>query len=116
MLVLAVNDDPQALRYVRDILAPAGYRPVVTRDPQEALRQVEEEQPQLALLDMMLPDGDGVELIQAILEIADVPVIFIPGYGREELIARACYHGAVDYVVKPFSPTKQAANAGRVLT
>ena len=107
--VLAVDDDPQALRYVRDTLTVAGYRPVVTGDPEEALRLMEEERPQLALLDLMLPDADGVELMQAILNIADVPVIFISAYGREDLVARAFDQGAVDYVVKPFSPTELAA-------
>ena len=107
--VLAVDDDPQALRYVRDTLDLAGYRPVVTGDPQEALRLIEEERPRLVLLDLMLPDADGVELMQAMLEIADVPVIFISAYGREDLVARAFDRGAADYVVKPFSPTELTA-------
>ena len=107
--VLAVDDDPQALRYVRDTLATAGYRPVVTGDPQEALRLMEEERPQLVLLDLMLPGADGVELMQDILEIEDVPVIFISAYGREDLVAQAFDRGAADYVVKPFSPTELTA-------
>ncbi len=107
--VLAVDDDPQALLYVRDALAGAGYQPVVTGDPQEALRLMEDERPHLVLLDLMLPDADGVELMETILEMADVPIIFISAYGREELIARAFDHGAVDYVVKPFSATELAA-------
>ena len=107
--VLAVDDDPQALRYVRDTLAMSGYRPVVTGDPEEAVRLMSEESPQLALLDFMLPGTDGVELMQAIRAVADVPVIFISAYGREELIARAMDMGAVDYVVKPFSQTEVAA-------
>ena len=107
--VLAVDDDPHALRYVRDTLALAGYRPVVTGDPEEALRLMERERPRLALLDLMLPGADGIELMQAILGIADVPVIFISAYGREELIARAFDMGAADYVVKPFSQTELSA-------
>ena len=107
--VLVVDDDPQALRYVRDTLVRAGYDPLVTGDPQEALRLMDEERPQLALLDLVLPDADGVELMQAILDIDDVPVIFISAYGRDDLIARAFDQGAVDYVVKPFSPTELAA-------
>ena len=79
--VLAVDDDPQALRYVRDVLVQAGYAPLVTGDPQEALRLMDEERPRLVLLDLMLPDADGVELMQAILDIDDVPVIFISAYG-----------------------------------
>ena len=107
--VLAVDDDPQALRYVRDALASAGYTPVVTGDPEEALRLVAEEKPDLVLLDLMLPGTDGIELMKDILEAGDVPVIFLSAYGRDELIARAFDMGAVDYVVKPFSPTELAA-------
>ena len=107
--VLAVDDDPQALRYVRDALSKAGYTPIVTGDPEEALRLLEEEKPHLALLDLMLPGSDGIELMRDILETADVPVIFLSAYGRDELIARAFDMGAADYVVKPFSPTELAA-------
>ena len=107
--VLAVDDDPQALRYVRDALASAGYTPVVTGDPGEALRLVEEEKPDLVLLDLMLPGTDGIELMNDILGAGDVPVIFLSAYGRDELIARAFDMGAVDYVVKPFSPKELAA-------
>ena len=107
--VLAVDDDPQALRYVRDALASAGYTPVVTGDPEEALRLVGEEKPDLVLLDLMLPGADGIELMKDILGAGDVPVIFLSAYGRDELIARAFDMGAVDYVVKPFSPTELAA-------
>ena len=107
--VLAVDDDPQALRYVRDALLKSGYTPVVTGDPEEALRLVEEEKPDLVLLDLMLPGTDGIELMKDILRAGDVPVIFVSAYGRDELIARAFDMGAVDYVVKPFSPTELAA-------
>ena len=109
MRVLAVDDDPQALRYVRDALASAGYTPVVTGDPEEALRLVGEEKPDLVLLDLMLPGTDGIELMKDILGAGDVPVIFLSAYGPDELIARAFDMGAVDYVVKPFSPTELAA-------
>ena len=107
--VLAVDDDPQALRYVRDALSRAGYAPIVTGDPEETLRLVEAEKPDLVILDLMLPGTDGIELMKDILEMADVPVIFLSAYGRDELIARAFDTGAVDYVVKPFSPTELAA-------
>ena len=107
--MLAVGDDLQALRYVRDTLAAAGYRPLVTGDPQEALRLMEEERPRLVLLELMLPGADGVEPMEDILDIEDVPVIFISAYGREDLIAWAFDEGAADYVVKPFSPTKLTA-------
>ena len=107
--VLAVDDDPQTLRYVRDALISSGFAPTVTGEPEEALRLVEEEMPQLVLLDLMLPGKDGTELMKEILEISKVPVIFLSAYGREDIIAKAFDAGADDYVVKPFSPTELAA-------
>ncbi|MXZ90087.1 MAG: response regulator [Chloroflexi bacterium] len=113
--VLVVDDDPQELRYVRDTLTNAGYQPVVTADPQEALYLMQEERPRLALLDLVFPDADGIELMRDILRIADLPVIFLSAYGRDDTIARAFELGAVDYVVKPFSPTELAARIGAAL-
>ena len=97
------------LRYVRDALSRAGYAPVVTTDPNEALRIFESDRPRLVLLDLMLPGSDGIELMQSILNIAEVPVIFLSAYGRDEIIARAFEAGASDYMVKPFSPTELVA-------
>ena len=107
--VLAVDDDPQALRYIRDTLTQSGYEPIVTGEPEEAVRLMAAWRPELVLLDLMLPGTDGIELMKPILQIADVPIIFLSAYGREELIARAFDMGAVDYVVKPFSPTELTA-------
>ena len=107
--ILAVDDDPQTLRLVRDALARAGYVPVLTADPEEALRLVESEKPQLVLLDLVFPDADGIELMQDILSVADVPVIFLTAYGRDQNIERAFDTGAADYMVKPFSPTELTA-------
>ena len=107
--ILAVDDDPQTLRHVRDALTNAGYVPVVTGDPEEALSLVEANDPHLVLLDLMLPGTDGIELMKEIREVSDVPVIFLSAYGQEETIARAFENGADDYVVKPFSPTELVA-------
>ena len=107
--VLAVDDDPQALRYVRDALSEAGYGVAVTSDPEEALRLMAEDRPHVVLLDLVLPDTDGIELMRDILNIANVPVIFLSGYGRDQVIARAFDMGAEDYLVKPFSPTELVA-------
>ncbi len=109
MRVLAVDDDPQTLRYVRDALTRAGYAPIVTGDPDEVPSLMKEERPHLVLLDLVLPGRDGIELMQDILKTSDVPVIFISVYGQDEIVARALDTGAADYVVKPFSPTELAA-------
>ncbi len=104
--VLAVDDDPQDLRYVRDTLTKAGYEPIVTGDSEDALHLMQEEKPDLVLLDLMLPGTDGIELMKEVLTVTDVPVIFLSAYGQEELIVSAFDMGAVDYVVKPFSPSE----------
>jgi len=109
MRILAVDDDPQALRFVREVLVADGFDAVVTGDPQEALKLMTEERPQLVLLDLVLPDTDGIELMGEMLKRANVPVIFLSAYGRDEMIARAFEQGASDYVVKPFSPTELSA-------
>ena len=107
--ILAVDDDPQTLRHVRDALTNAGYAPIVTGDPQEATSLVRANDPGLVLLDLMLPGTDGMELMKEIREVSDVPVIFLSVNGQEEIIARAFEMGADDYVVKPFSPTELVA-------
>ncbi|MXY35314.1 MAG: response regulator, partial [Dehalococcoidia bacterium] len=107
--ILAVDDDPQALRFLHDTLSRAGYQPVVTGDPEEALRLMEASEPHLALLDLVLPGTDGIDLMKDIRAIANIPVIFLSAYGQEDVVAQAFDMGADDYVVKPFSPTELAA-------
>ena len=107
--ILVVDDDPQTLRYVRNVLSEAGYAPVVTASAEEALRLMEGSRPSLVLLDMMLPGSDGIELMGDIFGISNVPVIFLSAYGRDHVIARAFQMGASDYIVKPFSPTELVA-------
>ena len=119
--ILVVDDDPQTLRFVREALAQAGYSPLVTGDHNELSRIIREEKPHLVLLDLLLPGTDGIELMENVPELAELPVIFISAYGRDETIARALERGAVDYIVKPFSATEltarvRAALRGRAVT
>ena len=113
--VLVVDDDPETLRYVRDALSDAGYAPLVTGDPDGLPGVIRAEKPHLVLLDLMLPGTDGIELMNRVPELADLPVIFISGYGRDETIARALESGAADYIVKPFSPTELVARVQTAL-
>ena len=107
--ILVVDDDPQALRYIRDVLARANYEPIVTGDPTEALRLMQEMRPSLALLDLVLPGTDGIALMQELQALDDVPVIFVSAYGQDKTMVRALDMGAHDYLVKPFAPTELAA-------
>ena len=107
--ILVVDDDPMTLRNVRDTLSRAGYSPVVAADPEEALRLFESERPELALLDLLLPGSDGIDLMGHMLRVREAPVIFLSAYGREEIVVRALESGAIDYMVKPFSSTELVA-------
>ena len=107
--ILAVDDDLQALRYIRDALIKSGYAVIATNDPEDVLRLVEEDKPHLVLLDLILPGVDGIDLMKDIVAARDVPVIFVSAYGQDRLVARAFEMGADDYVVKPFSPTELGA-------
>ena len=113
--VLVVDDDPQVLRYVRDALTGAGYAPVVTGDPEEVPGLIRRHRPALVLLDLLLPATDGITLMEEVPELAELPVIFISAYGRDETIVRALDAGAADYIVKPFSPAELAARVRAAL-
>ncbi|MCY3555918.1 MAG: response regulator [Gemmatimonadetes bacterium] len=108
-LVLVVDDDPQALGYIRETVEKAGYRVQVTGDPEKVKSMVEVHQPDLVLMDLVLPGTDGIELMKNLPERTERPVIFLSAYGRDETIARALELGAADYIVKPFSPTELIA-------
>ncbi len=113
--VLVVDDDPETLRYVRAVLSDSGYAPLVTGDPDELAHLIRANRPALVLLDLMLPGTDGIELMKQVPQLDEIPVIFISAYGRDETIARALEAGAVDYIVKPFSPTELVARVGAAL-
>jgi len=113
--VLIVDDDPQALYMVRNALATAGYAPLTSGDPTKLPELLRTVRPSLVLLDLMLPGTDGIELMNNTPELADLPVIFISGYGRDETIARALENGAADYIVKPFSAIELVARVQAVL-
>jgi len=113
--ILVVDDDPETLRYARDALTRAGYAPIVSGDPENLPELLRTKQPHLVLLDLVLPETDGIELLERIPEITERPVIFISGYGRDDTIAKALKAGACDYIVKPFSPTELTARVHAAL-
>ena len=113
--VLVVDDDPHALRQARDALAAAGYDPVTTAEPGDVPRLLETRRPELAVLDLVLPGADGIELMRTLPGLADLPVIFVSAYGEGDTVARALEAGAADYIVKPFSHAELAARAALAL-
>ena len=113
--VLVVDDDPHALRQARDALAAAGYAPAATAEPGNIPRLLETKRPALAVLDLVLPGVDGIELMRTLPGLADLPVIFVSAYGEGDTVARALEAGAADYIVKPFSPAELAARVALAL-
>ncbi len=113
--VLVVDDDPQALRHIRDVLTRSGFEPILTDDPSQVQQMMAAHGPNLVLMDLLLPGAGGIELMGQILEDYDVPVMFVSAYGQEDVVARAFDMGAVDYVVKPFLPTELVARIRSVL-
>lgn len=104
--VLAVDDEPQILRYFQRTLDDAGYEAIVTSDPSQVAGLVEREEPDLILLDLIIPGSSGLDLLRQIREFSNVPVIIVTASEREEDIVQALRMGADDYVTKPFSPTE----------
>ncbi|MDE2809267.1 MAG: response regulator [Gemmatimonadota bacterium] len=113
--ILVVDDDPQALRYIRGVLSEVGFTPIVTADPQDVCCLMEKQRPHLVLLDLVLPEFDGIDLMKNIRHMADVPVLFVSAYGKDQVIAQAFEQGAADYIVKPFSPTELVARVRAAL-
>jgi two-component system KDP operon response regulator KdpE len=101
-LVLVVEDEPQMRRFIRATLTSHGYRLLEATTSTEALRLASSDNPELLLLDLGLPDGDGIELTRRIREWSQVPVIVISARGREDDKVTALDAGADDYLTKPF--------------
>lgn len=103
--ILLVDDEAQLRDMVSSMLAQEGYTQVRTAgNAAEALDVAAAWKPELAILDVMLPDGDGFSLLQRLREMRDVPALFLTARGEDEDKFRGFGLGADDYVVKPFLP------------
>jgi two-component system KDP operon response regulator KdpE len=110
-----VDDEPQILRYFKRTLDGAGYEAIVTSDPSQVAGLVEVKEPDLILLDLIMPETSGFDLLQQIREFSNVPVIIVTASEREEDTVQALKMGADDYVIKPFSQTELFARIEAVL-
>jgi two-component system KDP operon response regulator KdpE len=100
---LLVEDDPNIVDLIRANLSVRGYDTLVCADADLALRLLETEAPDMVLLDLMLPDADGMELCRQIRERSAVAVIVVSARGGERDKVTALNMGADDYMTKPFS-------------
>lgn len=102
-LILMVEDDPQIRRFLRATLAAEGYRFQEALTAQEGLTQAASHQPDLILLDLGLPDQDGLEVIAGVRQWSRVPILVLSARGQEKDKIAALDRGADDYVAKPFT-------------
>lgn len=103
-LVFVVEDDEPIVKYLRLSLRTAGYRVVVATTAAEAVIQVRSHNPDLILVDLGLPDRDGLEVIGEVRGWSPIPIVVVSARDQESQKIRALDAGADDYVTKPFTP------------
>ncbi len=114
--ILLIDDDPVLLELLSSQLQAAGYRPVAANDGSTGLALAAETQPDLVVLDVMMPNMDGWEVCKRVREQAPVPIIMLTAKGEEFDKLRGFRLGVDDYVTKPFSFAELVARVGAVLT
>jgi two-component system KDP operon response regulator KdpE len=110
--VLVCDDEHQILRALRVILRDAGYEALPAGTIEEALDVAAVGRPEAAIVDLLLPDGDGVELCRRLREWSSIPLIVLSAVGDEDAKVRALAAGADDYLTKPFGPRELIARLG----
>jgi two-component system KDP operon response regulator KdpE len=107
--VLVCDDESQILRALRVVLREAGFDVALASTASEALDAAAVRPPHAAILDLVLPDGDGIEVTRQLREWSSMPIIVLSAVGEEEQKVRALAAGADDYVTKPFGPRELVA-------
>jgi two-component system KDP operon response regulator KdpE len=113
--VLVCDDELQILRALRVVLKDAGFEVIATATAEEALDTASVHPPNAAIIDLVLPDGDGVDVCARLREWSDMPILVLSAVGDEDEKIRALNAGADDYVTKPFSPGELVARLNAVL-
>jgi FixJ family two-component response regulator len=103
-IVFVVDDDISVRESLESLIAEAGWRPEVFASAQEFLDHPRQPLPSCLVLDVSLPDLNGLELQQRIADRADLPIIFITGHGDIPMTVRAMKAGAIEFLTKPFPP------------
>jgi two-component system KDP operon response regulator KdpE len=107
--VLVVDDEPQIVRAVKVLLREAGFEAVPAETVSQALDIAAVRPPEAAIVDLVLPDGDGIELTRELREWSEMPILVLSAVGEEEQKVRALEAGADDYITKPFGPRELVA-------
>jgi two-component system KDP operon response regulator KdpE len=107
--VLVVDDEPQIVRALKVVLREAGFETVPAETASQALDQAAVRPPDAAIVDLVLPDGDGVEVTRRLREWSEMPILVLSAVGEEEQKVRALEAGADDYITKPFGARELVA-------
>ena len=113
--ILVVDDERRMVGFIRLNLEQDGFEVIEAYNGTEALERLRDSLPDLVLLDVMMPDIDGFEVLRTIREISQVPVIMLTAKGEENDKVRGLELGADDYVTKPFSPRELVSRVKAVL-
>jgi two-component system KDP operon response regulator KdpE len=113
--VLVCDDELQILRALKVILRDAGFEVEATATAGEALDAAAVRPPDAAIVDLMLPDGDGIEVCRQLRSWSDMPILVLSAIGEEDRKVAALEAGADDYVTKPFGPRELVARLRAVL-
>jgi two-component system alkaline phosphatase synthesis response regulator PhoP len=113
--ILIVDDEPRIAQIAGDYLRHAGYGVVTAQSGGDAVARVRAERPALVVLDLRLPDADGIDVARAIRRESDVPIVMLTARAEESDRLLGLEAGADDYVVKPFSPRELVARIKAVL-
>ncbi len=107
--VLVCDDEPQILRALKVVLREAGFEAIGTETAREALDAAALRSPDAAIVDLVLPDGDGIEVCAQLRSWSEMPILVLSAVGEEEQKVRALEAGADDYVTKPFGSRELVA-------
>jgi two-component system KDP operon response regulator KdpE len=114
-LILVVDDEERMVRFIRLNLEHDGFRVIEAYNGTQAINKVRSSLPDLMLLDVMMPDIDGFEVLKIIREVSSTPVIMLTAKGEEDDRVRGLELGADDYITKPFSPRELVSRVKAVL-
>ncbi len=113
--ILVVDDEERMVRFIRLNLEHDGFQVSEAFNGKEAIQKIRDVTPDLILLDVMMPDLDGFEVLETVREVSNVPVIMLTAKGEEDDRVRGLELGADDYVTKPFSPRELVSRVKAVL-
>jgi two-component system KDP operon response regulator KdpE len=113
--ILVVDDEERMVRFIRLNLEHDGFQVSEAFNGKEAIQKIRDVTPDLILLDVMMPDLDGFDVLETVREVSNVPVIMLTAKGEEDDRVRGLELGADDYVTKPFSPRELVSRVKAVL-